>query len=306
MGKKIRYFLGEAFTSFRMNWVMSIAAVSTVFLTLLIVGSFTFVAFVGGKVMAAQEQKVEIEVFLDEAAPPEKIQLLQNRIGSWKEVSRVKFISKKQALVRLEKMFADAPEILAELPGNPLSPSIQVRLKDTRKVEGIATRIKKQPVSKEIIGDFDSDIKYGQQFVAKLFTVTRIFRWAGIITITLLAFASLVLIVNTIRLAIFARRREVQIMRLVGASNWFIRWPFVLEGVFQGFIGAGLTIVVLSVIKATFLRWQVSSFFSWLQVPVNYASLGQQFFVLLAVLTLGGIMIGASGSAIALRRFLRV
>ena len=306
MRKKMVYFTKEALTSFRMNWVMSIAAVSTVFLTLFLVGSFTFLAFIGSKLIKAQEQKVEIEVFLSESAPPEKIQDLQNRIVTWPEVSRVRYISKKDALNRLKKMFKDAPEILEEIPGNPLSPSLQVRLKDTRKVELMAAKIKKQPHAKEIINDLDKDVKYGQKFVPKLFAVTRIFRWAGIATVALLGFASLVLIVNTIRLAIFSRRREVAIMRLVGASNWFIRWPFMLEGILQGLIGAFITVVILYLIKASIFKYQIMQFFDWLGVSLNYGALVGQFYLLILALVLGGIVIGASGSAIALRRFLKV
>jgi len=306
MRKKMVYFIKEAFTSFKRNLVMSIAAVSTVFLTLFLVGSFTFLAFIGSKLIDAQEKKVEIEVFLSESAPSEKIQGLQNRIVTWSEVSRVRYVSKNDALKRLKSMFKDAPEILEELPGNPLSPSLQVRLKDTRKVESVALKIKKQPHVKEIINDPDKDVKYGQKYVPKLFAVTRIFRWAGIGTISLLGFASLVLIVNTIRLAIFSRRREVAIMRLVGASNWFIRWPFMLEGIFQGLIGAFLTVVILFIIKTSLFKYQIIQFFTWLGVSMDYQPLLSQFYILLLALILGGIVIGATGSAIALRRFLKV
>ncbi len=121
----------------------------------------------------------------------------------------------------------------------------------------------------------------------------------------LLCFASLVLIVNTIRLAIFARRKEVGIMKLVGASNWFIRWPFLLEGIYEGLLGSLVVAVVLFLVKTPLIGWLVG-FLRWLNVFQSPQNLQDQYFLLLVFLVGAGVFIGAAGSAIALRQYLKV
>ncbi|HAW60550.1 MAG TPA: cell division protein FtsX [Actinobacteria bacterium] len=291
------YFIGEALASFRKNWVMSIAAVSTVALTLFIIGMFTIVAFILSSVIKIQESKVEIVAFLKDSAKPEDIQSTQNELVSWPEVANVRYISKEQALERLKEELKGQPEMLDAMSGNPLPASLEISLKNPRAVKTVAKRLDGRAAIEEI--------KYGEGVVEKLFVVTKVIRWAGVIFAFLLCFASLVLIVNTIRLAIFARRKEVAIMKLVGASNWFVRWPFILEGILQGLIGSLLAIGVLYLIKVFSLE-SVMQFFRWLRVPLNYPQLTQQFYLLLGYLILAGAVIGALGSAVALRRYLRV
>lgn len=306
MKRRLFYFIREALNSFRKNWVMSVAAVATVFLSLCLVGIFSLFAFLGGMLIKGQESKVEIEVFLKDNAPPDQVQGLQNRINSWPEVTRAEYISKAQALKKLKGWLKDSPEILESLSGNPLPASIRIRLKNPREVENVAVKVTKQPNIDEVVGDLKKDIKYGQQYVPKLFAVTRVLRWIGIIFVAVLCFASLVLIVNTIRLAIFARREEIAIMRLVGASNWFISFPFVLEGILQGIIGAILATITLYAVKTFLFKFKTIQFLNWVGVEFNYSALLNQYYLLLAGLIISGIVIGALGSIIALRRYLKV
>lgn len=306
MRRRLVYFTKEALISLRRNLVLSFAAIIVVFLTLLAVGVVVLTAFFVGALIKGQEQKVEIKVFLSDTASPESIQVFQNKVLSWPEVKKVRYVSKEEALKRLKKMFKEAPEILEELPGNPLPASLEIRLKDSHFVFKVVKRIKKEPNIKEVIKDLKKDIKYGQSFVAKFFAVTRVIRVAGIIFISLLSFVSLALIVNTIRVAIFARRKEIAIMKLVGASNWFIRFPFMLEGIFQGLIGAFLTIGLLYLVLRPLFRWLARQGLDWLGVPFSYSTFLHQFNLLLLLLTLGGLLIGATGSVIAMRRFLKV
>lgn len=289
----LKYYFTEGVKSFWKNWVMSIAAISTVCICLLILGAFTFFAFYINVLIKSVESKVEITVYLKDTTTSSEVADLQNEVSSWSETKEVKYISKEEALEKLKNDLKDQPEMLDALSGNPLPASLEIKLNDPRMVSTVAKKIEGRPGVEEI--------KYGQDIVKKLFAVTSIARWIVLIFVLLLCFAALVLIVNTIRLAIFARRKEIGIMKLVGATNWFIRWPFVLEGIFQGVSGALLAIVILYFANNFFLD-TISNL-----TPFLSFSFSKTFFIELASGLLGGgILIGALGSAIALRKFLRV
>ncbi|HZD60779.1 MAG TPA: permease-like cell division protein FtsX, partial [Anaerolineae bacterium] len=213
-------------------------------------------------------------------------------LTTWKEIKSVTYVSKDEALERLKKEFKNS-DLLDYINENPLPASLEVTLKDPQKANQIADRLKGRP---EI-----TDIKHDREIVDKLLAVTKVARWFIAVFVGLLAFASLVLIANAIRLAIYARRKEVTIMRLVGASNWFIRWPFLLEGILQGFTGALIAIILLYVAKVTVMD-NINRALVFLQI----GSSQQEFYQLMFGLIVAGAMIGAAGSAFALRRFLRV
>ncbi|MCL5291137.1 MAG: permease-like cell division protein FtsX [Actinobacteria bacterium] len=287
------YFLRESLIGFRRNLVMSTAAIITVAISLVVVGGVIIGAATIGNIIRSMEQKVEIVTYIKDSTPPESVDALQNEIVSWAQVKSVAYVSKDEALKRLRNDLKDNPEMLQAMEGNPLPASLEVRLKDPHDVDGVAAKLKGRPELE--------DVKYGQDYVPKLFAVSRVIRGVGATFIVLLSFASLVLIANTIRLAIFARRREIGIMRLVGASSWFIRWPFLLEGIFQGLVGATLAIGALYLVKATGLSWLMRNL-PFLPLSFDTALFWQMVFAL----TLGGVVIGASGSSFALRRFLKV
>ncbi|HEY3375740.1 MAG TPA: permease-like cell division protein FtsX [Candidatus Aquicultor sp.] len=286
------YFLKESLLSFKKNWVISIAAITTVTLSLLVMGFFMLIAFTVNDWMKMTEQKVEVVAFLAEGIPAESVQALQSEIMSWPEVKQVKYVSKDQALERLRKEFKDT-DMLDMLEGNPLPASLEVSMKDPQRADAIVKKLKGRS---EI-----EDIRHDRQTVERLFAFTKMARWIGIAFASLLAFTSLVLIANAIRLAIYARRKEVAIMRLVGASNWFIRWPFLLEGIMQGIIGATIAISLLYVVKVTVIE-QIQRVLVFLPMQSG----GSQFYQLVFGLIIIGIVIGAMGSSLALRRYLKV
>lgn len=286
------YFLKESFSSFKKNWVISMAAITTVALSLLVVGFFMLVAFTVNNWMKMTEQKVEVVVFLNEGVPAESVEALQSEIMSWGEVKKVIYVTKEQAMERLKQQFKDT-DMLNMIEGNPLPASLEISLKNPQKAEDVVTRLKGR-------SEID-EIRHDRKTVEKLFAFTRMARWFGVTFAGLLAFASLVLISNAIRLAIYARRKEVAIMRLVGASNWFIRWPFLLEGIIQGLIGALVAITLLYVVQVSVIS-KIQDVLKFL--PLGFSS--QDFYQLIFGLIVAGIMIGAAGSALALRRFLRV
>lgn len=290
---KVNWFLGEAVTSLKRNWEISLAAIYNVALSLLIVGVFSLVILTLNQFITRLESQVEIEAFLVDGASFTTVQALQDRIISWAEVKDVKYISKEEALERFKQLYKDQPDMWKNLSGNPLPASYQITLKNPRDVEKVASRLRKEPVVESL--------DYGQQIVKRLFTVTSTLRMVGLVFILLQGFVSVSLIGLTIRLAIYARRNEVAIMRLVGASNWFIRLPFLLEGMLQGVIGALVAILVIYFLKIGFFE-SVTQQLKFLKITFNSTLFLKVSFGLL----LGGMAIGAFGSTLSLRRYLRV
>ncbi|HDP69535.1 MAG TPA: ABC transporter permease [Actinobacteria bacterium] len=295
------YFAREAIDNMCKNFAMSSAAISTAALSLFLVGVFLLMFFIWNSFTVETLSKLEIEVFLKDTAASEQVQEFQNKILSWDEVDTIKYVSKDEALERLKEKLKDKPEILQAMTGNPLPPSIRIFLRDAHSTEMIVGKIRNYPNLESVVENSKQDIKYGAEYIDKLFSIISIIGWVGLSAAALLCFASIVLIINTLRLNIFARRKEVAIMRLVGASKWFVRWPFLLEGMLQGLIGATIAIGFLYFIKVWVLR-KVIEMIPFLNISIS----GPLFTKLMLGMILGGILIGATGSSIALRRFLKV
>lgn len=295
---KISFFLKEAFGSLKRNYFMTIAALVTVFLSIVVLGGVLVFVFTTDALLEEVEQKVEITVFLKTDPDPtqEEIAAMQTEITSWDgEVKTCTFVSKEDALARMKEWLKDQPKVLENLRGNPLPASFEIALVDPRAVDIVAARIQSQwaPIIDEV--------KFGEEVAEKLFTFVDRARAFMLGFIVLLGVVAILLISNTIRLSIFARKREVEIMKLVGATNWFIRWPFVIEGVAVGFIGALLAAVVVLVLN-NYLAGQLRSAITFLTMPLDAVP-----YVLVTVILLGvGVVIGAMGSALGLRRFLKV
>jgi cell division transport system permease protein len=191
-----------------------------------------------------------------------------------------------------------------QLEGNPLPASLDVDLKDPRNVMLVVDAIKASPNFTAVADrpdDPEKSLKYGQQIVNQLFTFTRMLRYVSIVFVALLAVISLIFINNAIRLAIYARRKEIGIMRLVGASNWFIRTPFLMEGVIQSLIGALLAIGSLSIVWLYILP-KLKESLSFLPLTLSGTAATQ----VSLILVISGIVIGLIGSGLAMRRYLKV
>lgn len=290
---RVSWFFAEAFKSMQRNILMNIASIVTIGLSLFVVGIFMFGTITLNNLIGSFEKQVEIEVFLKDEASPQQVQQLQETILSWEEVETVRYISKEEALERFKQRYKDQPELIENLPGNPLPASFIIRLKDPQQVETVASRFD----GNEIV----DSVEYGKKYVERLFQAVSVIRYSGAVFIGLLSFVSVVLIYLTIRLSIYARRQEISIMRLVGASNWFIRLPFVIEGVIQGVAGAIIAAAGVYIVKVTIfesLRQQI------LWLPLKFEM--PLFWQITYGLMLGGIALGALGSALAMRRFLKV
>jgi len=299
------YFFRETISSFRRNWVMSLVAVSIIYISLLLVGAFFLTNSVLNTIVSNLESKVSVQVFLKDGAASTDVEALQAAIQKMPNVKSIAYVTKEQALARFKERTKNSPQLVEQLRGNPLPASIEVALVDPRLVQGVVDRIVKEPVLAKVIKNpadpTASDIKYGQEVVQNLFKATGFIRVFALAFLILLLFVSLVLIGNTIRLAIYSRRREIGIMRLVGASNWFIRTPFLLEGVLQSLIGSILAILTLLAAQALIVPWLQSNL-KFLQVSIGGATVAQ----LAALLVFSGIVIGLIGSGTAVRRYLKV
>jgi cell division transport system permease protein len=292
---RISFFLKEAFGSLRRNYFMTIAALVTVFLSIVVLGGVLVFVYTTDALLKEVEQKVEITVYLktNPDPTPTEIDAMQTEIMGWSEVKSSVFVSKQAALDRLKQDFKDNPQILEGLTGNPLPASFEISLVDPKTVDTVAARFNGKAIVDEV--------RYGKEIADKLFSFTSQARNFLLIFIVLLGVVSVLLISNTIRLSIFARKREVEIMKLVGATNWFIRWPFLIEGITVGFFGALAAVVVVLVLNS-FLIGKIRNSLTFMTVPLDAVP-----YVLVAVILLAvGVVIGAAGSGIGLRRFLKI
>lgn len=305
------YSLREAGHHFRRNWTTVLGAIVTIFLSLFIIGMFVLGSVMISSVVGGVEDSVTIQAYLSDSASDADIESLQSKIEGWDNVDSVSYKSKEEALeeYRTSMSNRNASDAVAALDGeNPLPASLVITLTDPQEVAATAERIMEDSdflAIRDTADDPESspadDVVYGQGTVDRLFEVTNYIRVGAVALVVMLTFVAFVFINNTIRLAITARRREIAIMRLVGASNSFIRGPFVTEGVLESLIAALLAIAALAGgMNVLMPMLQQNLSFLAFEVPgeVLYATFGGLLVV--------GILIGLFGSAIAMRRYLKV
>ena len=209
-----RYYFSETFISFRRNFLMGFTAITTVAITLFIVGFFTILVYDIQGIISSIRGQVELAVYLEDNITPQLKQYIEDEITSWEETAGINYVSKEQALERFKEQ-NEGSDILKEIQGNPMPASFEMTLSDPEKVEQVALRFMDKDGN--YIEGVD-DVVYGQTYVRKLFSVTAIIGTIGFLVIIVLLLATIVLIFNTIRLSIYARRKEIEVMKLVGAS----------------------------------------------------------------------------------------
>ncbi|MGI6143016.1 MAG: permease-like cell division protein FtsX [bacterium] len=288
------FYIRETLLSLRRNSLMSLASISTVALSFLILGLFVLLVVNLDYMADTLEAQVEIAAYLDPELEEGEIARIAEQIESLPGVRESDFVSRDEALDRLRKQFGERQDLLDSVEEmNPLRHSFEIRAEEAEQVKVIAREI----------GGIEgvAEVKYRQEVVERLFSLTRSIRMGGLVLVLLLLMATVFLISNTIRLTVFARRREIGIMKLVGATDWFIRWPFILEGILLGILGTLVSLLVLT----RLYNWAVASIYSSLPfVPVVSP---EGIIKPLSLLLLGlGFIVGAFGSLVSLRRFLRV
>ena len=288
----VLFSLRRAWQGFWRNAIMSFAATATMVLMLLLLAGFWIIQT--GLLAGLQftEQKVEVIAYFHSNASPVQVTSLQTRVEAMPEVDSATYVSRDEALDRFRaSLKAQGREDLTRyLDSNPLYASLEVKLVDPRDIRTVNAALSDSPVIRNVLNVED--------LVERVLTVTGILRTAGSVVLVVVAVIVLFIVVNTIRLAVLARAEEIEIMRLVGASDAFIRWPFVFEGAFVGLLGSLLTLAVLATM-ADPLTTFMTDFFKVL--PLQFGSLTRD----LVLLVLGaGVGLGTIGSWLSVRTYL--
>lgn len=277
----------EAFAAFRRAPSLTLLSIAMIGLSLFAVGLFGIAAHNVRRVLDTVEARVQVVAYLRDDAPADAVQLALSEIRAYPEVLEALYISREQALEIAQQELPEFRSLFAELEVNPLPASIEVRLQPGQRtpnvVGDIAARIGAYP--------FIEEVQYGREWVDKVYLLRRIAGAAALVVGGAFASVAIVIIGAAIRLAIFARRDEIAIMRLVGATNGYIRRPFLLEGLVAGLLGAALALGL------TFATYRVifTSIFQVEWVPDTWIAGG---------LAAGGIL-GMIASGLAVRRHLR-
>ncbi|WP_366923814.1 permease-like cell division protein FtsX [Metallumcola ferriviriculae] len=285
---------GQAVSSIRRNGLMSLASIGIVAVSLFLLGTFLMMALNANMMATAIETDVEIAVLLDSNASAAQVQSVSDDVSALGEVINVTHIAKDQALDSMEMRFGEEHDLLQSLGGiNPLPDSLIVKVREPRLVGEVA----------DTIGRFNfvDKVRYGQGWVEQLFAVLDWVRWLGAGVVVLLSLAAVFLIAITVRLTVFARKDEIAIMKYVGATNWFIRLPFFVEGLLLGTFG--------SLLAGIGLYFGYSQLVGYVAATVNFVPMITDMGYLLNILVYllaGGALLGACGSAVSVRKFLKV
>ncbi len=287
--RTIKYFFRESFTSLVRNRWMSLASIGAVAAALIILGSFLLISVNFDYILKDVESQVEITAYLEDSLDQDEISRLGKDLAVINGIKEIKFISKEAAI---EEFKEQVGKELLEGIENPLPDSFRIKVNDPHEVALVAGKIEKYWGIEEV--------KYGKGIVEKLFNIIHWVRVIGWTIMAVFAAVSIFIISNTIRLTVFARRREINIMKYIGATDWFVRWPFLIEGMVLGLIGSSLAIGVLG-IAYNYLYITVK-----LNIPMISLLPKEQFYNYALGFIGIGMFIGAFGSSFSMKRFLNV
>lgn len=288
------YFVRETYKSIRRNGFMSFASISTVAVALLVLGMFLLIFLNTNNLAKYLESQVQISVYMLDEADQEELAAVEEKLQGYEGVEKVTFISKEEAFEKFKERLGDQQQLLDSLGSdNPFPNYFDVQVDNPERIKELTPQISELPKVETA--------KFGQEVVENLFQLTKVLRFGGIMLVVFLSMATLFIISNTIRLTVFARRKEVLIMKYVGATDWFIRWPFLLEGMTLGFFGAVIANIMINIIYSG-VQGKIHATLAFLPLLPSYPLLHYVSLFLLVA----GTGIGALGSYISLRKFLRV
>lgn len=292
--RTIEYYIREVFISLRRNNWMSVASIGTVAVSLFIFGMFLMMVMNMNKLAENMESQVQINVYLLDKVDREQARDIEKDLKKIEGVETVGFVTKDEAMERFKDRLGDQKTLLDALDEtNPLPDSFEVTVTNPDLVKTAAEKMEKL--------DGVECAKYGQDVMEHLFEITRLLRIFGFTLMLVLAFATLFIISNTIRLTVFARRKEIAIMKYVGATDWFIRWPFVMEGMVLGLFGSIIAAMVLRTAYTAMAEkvYDTLAFFPLIpeQPFLTYITI---------VVVISGMVVGAIGSAVSIKKFLKV
>ena len=288
----VNYFIGDAFKSFKRNKTISIATIITVLVTFIVLGVFSLVAENLNLAIGGLEDKIELVVYLDNDITPIDKKEIQVKINSQQGVKEIQYESREDAFKKLQENNAGILKGYT-LEKNPLPASYIVKLED----------MSYAPAIREAVKDLDGveSVSDEQESIDTIQSIIKFTKIIGTVLFIILIGVSIFLIMNTTKLTVYARRKEVGIMKFVGATDWFIRWPFIIEGILIGLIGTFLSIIALY-----FLYKFVISFIAARVIILNLIPVSYVFTSLLWKFVLGGVLVGGCASYLALRKFLVV
>ena len=295
MALSVDYVVRETFGNLRRNMLMTLAAVLTVAVSLALVGGALLLRQAVNNATVQWRGGVELSIFMQPDAPPNQSEAVESELATMPEVKSFDYVDQEEAYGEFKQMFANSPDMVESVTAQDLPPSYRVVPKQAEFVEVIGDRFEAREGVRDVV--------YAKDAVDTLLRVTDYLQWGVFFIAAVLLGSASLLILNTIRMAIFARRREVAVMKLVGATNWFIRVPFMLEGMVQGLVGAVIAFVAVFVLRGIVGRLFDSSGINLADQLV--VSNGETFGTGVLLLCVGA-GVGAVGSFLAVRRFLDV
>lgn len=292
--RTLKYFFKEALKSMKRNGLMTLASISTVALSLFMLGVFLCGVINLNNMASSLENQVQLSIYLKDGLTTDQIMAVGKQIKAIPNLKHLEFVNKEQAMKEFKARLGDQQQLVNALGDvNPLPNSYVLTFdnpSDVKATAKLATTFQ----------DVEST-HYGQDIVEELFRITQVIRIGGIVLIAFLAAATLFIISNTIRLTVFARRKEIAIMKYVGATNGFIRWPFLIEGMLLGLVGAVIAVLCVGEFYH-FITMEVSESLAFFPLVPMFP-----FFYDVAIYILvGGIIVGAIGSTISLKQYMKV
>lgn len=298
MAIKVDYVVRETGSNLFRNLSISVASILTVMVSLFLLGCALMVSLGVNKATQRWQGGIEFIVFINPASTPEQVQAIDKSLHESPEVEKITYVDQKAAFEEFKALFSNQPELVDTVTPDILPPSYRVvpKNKSSEAVQALSEQYKGKPGVRDVVSATET-IRLVQRLSQTLTTFM-------LVVACVLLGASLLLVLNTIRMAMYARRREIEVMKLVGATNWFIRVPFMVEGLVQGVIGAGLAIGLLVVFRPFYERIVPDpNTFVLFQGMVPASS---ELFGIYAVLALVGCVVGALGAGVAVTRFLDV
>lgn len=291
---ELGYFIKEAFMSFFRAGLMSFTAITTITISLAIFGFILIFSMNLKEFAKVLESQIDVTVYLSSDYNNETLEELKEFLKSQDNIQDFIFVSKDKALEKLKKELGEEDFLITALDNNPLPDSIELKVKNSISVHGIIKEIKK---NFSII----DDVFYGQEIVEKVSKFTQVLRLIGTVLVVLLGIASMFIVSNTIKLTVYARRDEIEIMKLVGATNTFIRMPLIIEGIIQGLTGGFAATVIIA-----FSYPQIVENMKDILPFIPFVTDLPELFKLYSKLVFSGIFLGIIGSLISVRKFLDV
>lgn len=295
MGLSPEYVVRETASNLWRNRLMTLAAVLTVAVSLSLVGSALLLKQGVSQAVGQWKGGVQLLIFMQPTAPLSQINAIGAELKADTAVKSISFVDQAQSYAEFRRYFPNQPALTSVVTPSNLPPSFRIVLNDANEAPAVGGQFANQP------GVYS--VQFNRKAVDEMLSVTNILQVVIVVVAVVLLLSATVLILNAIRMAIFARRREVAVMKLVGATNWFIRLPFMLEGFIQGLLGA-LVAVVAVIGLQHLVSYTINHFHAHLFAAAEVT--GGQLATTEIIVVLVGVLVGAGGSALAVRRFLEV